>query len=253
MRKLFVKLFGVAALLANSTAADTLNFCFDPYPPYTFGSEGPAAGGLKVEVLMAVIDRIEGLEATVTLLPWRRCQQETEQGNFDGILPLFRNDEREGYMAFTHEVSAERYVFFYRPAQFPDGLPFDGTFEQMEGLRLGMLTGSYITDGLDEAFDEAAVTRARDVENLLNLLVAERVDIIATNEVVGNYYVTLNDLSDGIATAEVPISERVSQFGLSRASGATQHLEAFNLALAELHEERAIEAILSQAMPSQSE
>lgn len=234
------------ALPLCAFAEETLRFCYDPYPPYSFGSEGPAEGGLNVDLLHRVASQIEDVSVSVTLLPWRRCQLEAQSGEFDGILPLFRNEEREAYLAFTYETSQEAYHLFYRPDQFPDGLPFDGSFDQISDLRLGMLTGGYISDDLDAAFDEATnVTRARDVETQVQLLLAGRVDIIAMNRTVGTYYITINDWADRVAMADVPLSARPVQFGLSRASGADQHLQAFNDVISQMQATGEIQAILA--------
>ena len=226
-------------------AEETLRFCYDPYPPYSFGAEGPAEGGLNVALLQRVVSHIDEISATVTLMPWQRCQLEAQSGDFDGILPLLRNEERATYLAFTDETSLEAFHLFYRPDQFPDSLPFDGGFDQIGDLRLGMLSGGYISADLEAVFSqEQSITRARDAETLIQLLLAGRVDIIAMNKTVGTYYLTINQWEERVALAEVPISTRPVQFGLSRTSGADQYLEAFNAAIAEMQAAGEIQAIL---------
>ena len=59
------------SVMPGVTRADThLTFCYDPYPPYTLGEQGPATKGLKVDLLRAVVARIDGVTAEVVLLPW---------------------------------------------------------------------------------------------------------------------------------------------------------------------------------------
>ena len=124
-------------LLPSRAWAETLQFCYDPYPPYTLGQEGPAEGGLKVELLDAVMARIEGLSAEVTLLPWKRCQAMVRSGQFDGILPLFRNAERASYMAFSIGTFNETSRFWYRRDSAAEELDWNGDFASIAHLRLG--------------------------------------------------------------------------------------------------------------------
>ena len=85
MRKILTFFFGLV-LTSQAAHAENLSFCYDPYPPYTLGEEGPATGGMKVALLDAVMAQIDGVSATVTLLPWKRCQAVVRSGEMDGIL-----------------------------------------------------------------------------------------------------------------------------------------------------------------------
>ena len=104
-------LLGVLSLFPCVAAAADLKFCYDPYPPYTLGTSGEPSGGLKLRVLNEVINRIDGVTASVVLLPWFRCQEAVKSGEIDGILPLFQNEERAEYMAFTDDVFLEQLCF----------------------------------------------------------------------------------------------------------------------------------------------
>ncbi|KIC18820.1 substrate-binding periplasmic protein [Leisingera sp. ANG-Vp] len=239
--------FLLSALCAATTAqAEELNFCYDPYPPYTIGTYGPASNGLKVELLDAVTSRIENLTATVTILPWKRCQQEARNGAVDGILPLFPNPERLEYMAFTDGTFDEQSVLWHRPDQFEDSYVWDGGFSAISHLRLGMLTGSYVDEEMEAAFEgRQGITRARDIQTLMELLVLGRVDLVATDAAVGRHILEINGWQGQAQRLARPVASRTSHFGLSKASGASRYLEDFNRAIAALHAEGAIDAILS--------
>ncbi|MDC0658198.1 transporter substrate-binding domain-containing protein [Leisingera sp. SS27] len=231
---------------AHAAQAEELHFCYDPYPPYTLGTYGPASSGLKVALLEAVTARIENLTATVTLLPWKRCQQQARDGTIDGVLPLFPNPERAEYMAFTDATFDEQSVLWHRPDQFPGGFVWDGSFGSISHLRLGMLTGSYVDEGMETAFEsQQGITRARDIQTLMELLVLGRVDLVATDAAVGRHILEKAGWQDKAQRMATPVASRTSHFGLSKASGASRHLEDFNRAIAALHAEGAIAAILS--------
>ena len=226
-------------------AQSTLKFCYDPYPPYTMGQEGATEGGLKVSLLDAVMDRIDGVSAEVVLMPWKRCQAQAKAGEVDGILPLFRNAERETYLAFTSGTFRETSHFWYNRDSFPDGLDWSGDYSTLSHLRLGMLNGGFINEEMERTFSEVRkITRARDVQTLMRLLLKGRIDLIATDGAVGRYTAHQNGWQDQIFAIEHPISEKTSEFGLSKSSGADRHLDAFNQAIRALDEAGEIYQIL---------
>ncbi|MEO0912298.1 MAG: transporter substrate-binding domain-containing protein [Pseudomonadota bacterium] len=226
------------ALFATTSAeARNLSFCYDPYPPYTLGEEGRPSGGSKVRLLEAVIERIDGVTATVELLPWKRCQELVKTGQLDGILPLFPNDERRSYMAFSEPTFLEEYVFFYHGPSFPEGLHWHGRLDEISHLTLGMLTGSYVDAEMERAFtSNGRIQRAASIQSLLMMLRHNRVDLVATDNDVGLFRARELDLSSDIIRMDHAITARASRFGLSLKTGASQYVEAFNAALAGLRE-----------------
>lgn len=239
---------GVASgcVLAASAQAETvLRFCYDPYPPYTLGTGGIPSGGLKVELLDAVTERIDGVRAVVVLLPWQRCQAQAEAGESDGILPLFKSAERESYLAFTVGTFQQTNTFWYNLQRHPDGLVLGEGYSGVSGLRLGMVNGSVIDPEMEAVFAaNNPIVRSGGAGSLLQMLLFGRLDLIAIDGAVGRYHVTRNGWGDRLAAVSTPISSRTSHFGLSRASGADAYLQDFNRAIAELAAEGWIEQIL---------
>lgn len=242
------RLIGLLALallvLPSSGRSETLQFCYDPYPPYTLGSEGTPTGGSKVELLEAVIARIDGLSATVTIMPWKRCQADAKAGQMDGILPLFLNEERASYLAFSIGTSVEESVLWHRTDQFPQDYRWNGDFNDISHLRLGMLNGAYIDQGMQDVFENGkGITRARDTSTLMELLIKDRVDLVAMDSAVGNYVISSSGWQNMVRRLEKPIVSRKAHFGLSKASGADQYLDEFDRVIAELGNEGIIDQI----------
>lgn len=244
MRSVAAALIATALLMPGAAAADELSFCYDPYPPYTLGSEGAPTGGLKVKLLEAVVARIDGVTARVELLPWKRCQQDVKAGMYDGILPLFPNDERRTYMAFSDPTIHQDSVFWYSRAHHPQGLSWDGDATTLSHLTLGMLRGSYIDSAVEDTFSVVQrLERADSVAALFLMLEHGRIDLVAIDAAVGRYTVKHQDTHDAFEQVERPISTRASAFGLSRVTGADRHIEAFNTAIAALRQSGALQAI----------
>lgn len=231
-------MFATFWLCAPSAAwSETLSFCYDPYPPYTLGETGAPTGGLKVALLEEVVAGIEGLSATVELLPWRRCQAEVREGRLDGILPLFPNDERAAYMAFSDVTFQEKAVFWYDRERFPDGLSWSSDFNALSHLELGMLSGGYIDREMQDAFEAGAgITHAATAKALFLMLLHERIALIATDHNVGLHYVRELGVTGRFVPIERPITSKGSRFGLSSVTGASRYLDDFNRIIRALHQ-----------------
>ena len=230
-----------------SHASTHLTFCYDPYPPYTLGTEGAPTGGIKVELLEAVVARIDSVSADIVLMPWKRCQEEVRRGSVDGILPLFSNTDRAAYMAFTDPVFSQSSALWYSADAHPEIATWTGNYAEVSHLRLGMLNGSYIDAEMETAFSsQRPIVRANSVGSLFRMLQFDRIDTLALDERVAAYFVAQNDLRDVFVPMPVMIAPRPTFLGLSMASGADVHLNAFNQALAELQAEGRIETIYTR-------
>lgn len=244
----FCRLWIVASALTiavSAARAEThLTFCYDPYPPFTFGTEGEPLGGLHVRLLDAVAEQIDGVTASVVLLPWKRCQAETKAGRFDGILPLLQNPERDQYLLFTRGAFEDWSSFWYSRTAFPNGLDWDGDFNELSHLTLGMLNGSFISEEMEAAFSQRhEILRARDVEGLMQLLLKDRVDLVATDYAVGRFNIIQNGWGERVQSVDRPFSRRKSGFGLSKITGADRFLDQFNRAIQTLAETGRLEEI----------
>lgn len=239
----FAAALGLFAAAAH--AKTVLTFCYDHYPPYTVGDGGIPEGGLKVELLQKVMQRIDGLEAVTVLLPWQRCLAHAKTGEADGILPLFKSPEREAFLAFTEGTFQQTNTFWYNRERFPDGLDWGDGYAGVSRLKLGMVNGSVIDPEMEAAFSSRnRIIRGSDVTGLMQMLLFDQLDLIAIDDAVGRYHVRLNGWQDRIAAAGTPVSSRTSHFGLSRASGAGAYLEEFDRVIRELKAEGEIGRIL---------
>ena len=64
MSRVFACLLALCLCLPASGRADeVLRFCYDPYPPFALGQEGPTTRGISVALLQAVVSRQAALIA----------------------------------------------------------------------------------------------------------------------------------------------------------------------------------------------
>lgn len=234
---------GVIFLLWSSIVTGReLTFCHVEMPPYSYiGSDGQAAG-IKVQLLHDIVDRIDGVEASVEFLPWGRCLDYVRSGEVDGVLPLFHNVEREEFMAFSVPLFHQEIRFWYNRAQFPDGLDWSGDFDELLHLRLGQLSHSFLGAELRAAFEaDGGIVHATQLQGLMRMLLTGRVNLFVTDHLIGLYYTRKNGWSGEIAPVARPVSSLPTQFGLSRASGASEFREAFDRAIQALQADGVVE------------
>ena len=225
------------------SAKNTFTFCYDPYPPYTLGQTGTPTGGLKVQLIDAVFNKMDGVQVEVVLLPWKQCQLQTKLGNIDGILPLFKNDERSQYMLFSDSVFDQTSVFWYKKSKYPNGITWHH-FSDLADLKLGMVIGSFIDQEMETMFEtNRGIHRGKSVENLFEVLLKERVDLIAIDQGVGKYVRQQNNWQDDIAMVHKPIGLQESYIGLSKKSEVSTLLDNINKIIAKLHKNGTIKQI----------
>ena len=184
-------LLGLAVLFPSVCQAQ-LTFCYDPYPPYTLDEKT----GIKVAIVQRVMQEAGLPPATVLILPWARCQLEVEMGRVDGILPLYKTPQRETYMVFTVPVMPQTAVFVYQKKQYPNGFPAWKSYEEIMHLRLGMVRGGAIDERMETLFASAGTISRTVPDNLLNMLAADRLDLVAMHRLVADYEIGKLGLGD---------------------------------------------------------
>jgi polar amino acid transport system substrate-binding protein len=82
----------LAALPCLSSAAQTLHFVTEPFPPFNYVEDGVVAGP-TAKIVRTVCAQIK-IECTFEILPWRRAILLTQQGKVDGIFSIVSTPER---------------------------------------------------------------------------------------------------------------------------------------------------------------
>jgi len=228
IRKLHFALF-ILFLCRESQASEiTYRFCYDSYPPHTIASGGTSTKGTKTEIVLALA-KAKGFKAEVQILPWARCQEEVKKGRIDAILPLFKTPEREEFLQFSQKVMEQDSAFFYRKTQFKNGLKWN-RFQDLKTYRLGMVRESSIDKTLEDVFtsDERQIFRAHDAKNLIQLLTAERVDLIALDRLVGSFLIRENNLQSQLESSRQKIRSESVYFGVSKSARGNDLLVSIN-------------------------
>lgn len=138
-----VLLTGLSAAL--QAAPEPLRFVTEPFPPYTYASQGKAAGPM-VDVLEAACAQLKRV-CQIEVLPWRRALAMAERGEVDGIFTVSNTAERRQYFHVSVPVIDARYTLF---AQAGEDFRLGADRQQLKGRTIGVYGPSGTAIALDE-------------------------------------------------------------------------------------------------------
>jgi polar amino acid transport system substrate-binding protein len=225
-------LIAIFLLMSGVACADpkTVNLCFNNYPPYVIGDEtrySSQVEGVKVDIASTVFKELK-VPVNITIMPFARCLSMVESGAMDGALPLSKNDEREKYMAFSHQANPQHFVFVYKKSRFPKGISWK-TYNDISDLRLGINFGSYIDKNMEVAFSAVKpIERPTNIETMITMLEKERIDLGAMDKLVALHMIRKLNLVGKLDVSEQTIGDNKVYFGISRKSEAIKLLPAIN-------------------------
>ncbi len=245
--RILILTVGVNPGLSDSVRAQqVVTLTGDPWPPYVVGElGGNASGGMGIELLEAIFDRLDGVEVRFLLIPWKRALREVEKGTMDGIFMLLKKPEREQYMEYTDPLFTSYNLIWYCTGRFPDGFAWN-RLEDLTPYSIGVTRGYSYGDAIDQAIEAGSlrVTEAPSVEQLFAMLAGKRVDLVLSNDAVGHALAKEHNHVAQIVAASKATGEDVHYLAFSKKSPARGLIVAINSILGELRDEGVIESII---------
>lgn len=241
---LFIVLGAISLYEQSALAQTKISLCEDPWPPYTIGKMGEApAGGIAVQINQALYERIPEIELTMILMPWKRCLKEVERGTKDGFIIALKSPLRP-YVGYADSIFDNPISFFYRKAKFPNGFDWK-KLEDFIPYRIGMLDGSVGGEEFDkmEKDNILNIERSKNVGINFRKLMADRVDFVFSNEIVGFYTAQKMGVLDQVAATR-PLQMFKYYSPISHKSPLKQFIPQINQALQTMKQEGVIDAIL---------
>jgi polar amino acid transport system substrate-binding protein len=246
--KLFVVLVFINNLLfSNAVFADkTLVFPTDPWPPFMLGKEGDkSTEGVGTELMQAIFERIDGMDITNPLVPWKRALHSVEQGKADAIPLLYKTEEREKIMDFSDPLFPSQDLAWYSKSHFPNGLEWQ-VADDFIPYRIGVVSDYSYSEEIDQAMIDKkfVVTKVKNAKQLFTMLAGGRVDVILANRVVGIALIKSDFENRNITSMSKPIAEENYHTAFSKKKPLKEFIVKFNRAIAELKSEGRIEKII---------
>lgn len=247
MKKRLIWLLMFVALVAFSAQvyAAKITMCEDPWPPYTVGEMQEEATGVAVDLIKAVYGKM-GHEASVILLPWKRCLQQVESGKIDAIaIALWKDSRAETYM-YPEYAFDNRTGVWYSPERFPDGLKWE-KMEDLEKYTLELVKGYSVSEAMDEAVKSGKqpTSWSTKFDLMVKKLIAGRADFGISNEVVMYDHLRRNDLKGKLVPTDNPF--KTSRYHISifsRNSPNNKLVPELNKTLAEMRASGEIDKIV---------
>jgi len=223
------------ALASNASMASAveMRFVTEPFPPYTYATDGRAAGPM-VDVLQAACARL-AWSCSIEVLPWRRALVMAQRGDVEGAFTLVDSPERRQYFHLSPPIIDARYALFARAGS---GFQYSGDPQSLSGRVIGAYGPSATALTLEQLID--GVPRARsevepDNRTVLRKLAAGRYGeggLALANEAVAQHLMREDGIT-GVQSVGL-VKTFAYSFGLTRQTIDLAQAQAFGKALYEL-------------------
>lgn len=164
-------------------AQQTIRIATGEFAPWT-GQQLPDNG--HVNHIIAAAFATQGVTVEFVYLPWKRAFEEARLGKFDATSYWYENSERREAMLFSDPLIVNRTVFFQRTNS--DAIRWKN-FGDLSQYRMSATLGFTYTEDFYRAVDAQVINPIMvpsDIQNI-KLLMADRVDLFATDEMSGFY------------------------------------------------------------------
>lgn len=173
----FLCLLIPASASANTDVTETsktLHFACNDFPPLKIRKpESAARPGIDVELLRRISEEM-GYDAQFHFFPWKRAYVTVQNGQMDALCSCSWQEERERDFIYTDQTGSISKGFFQMAAT---SLPVPESFEQLKGLRVGVVSGYSLENELLDAGIRKLEYAGRD-ELLTEMLLAGRIDVL---------------------------------------------------------------------------
>jgi len=165
-------------LLPAILQAEKLLFVCELYPPYEYIDKGQIQG-FEIEVIREACSRMQ-VDPVFRVYPWNRALYMIRKGQADAIFSLFKNGERLKFLYYpAQNISYERNIIIARQ-------DFDTKISKvsdLKGLSVGVISG-YTYGREFDGFDQMNKEVCENPDNLLDKLIAGRMDVAVINDFV---------------------------------------------------------------------
>jgi polar amino acid transport system substrate-binding protein len=229
----------ICVLLFTPAAATELTFNTQDFAPFNYEVRGVVSGP-AADVIRKVCGEMR-IDCPMTLLPWRRAQQEVEEGKINGMFVIGWNAERAKWLYFSPPLLETEYGFFVR-----DDNPL--TFKQnadVKGYVVGVFGPSNTATALQKIkaeLKDLTVDMTPDDVAAFKKLSLGRVQAVFSNRDVG--YDVLRKL--GITNVRYAGRQQTLKYyiGFSQKFTDKKLVDEFNATFRRLHKQGVVQQVL---------
>lgn len=189
------------------------------YPPYQYEDAGEIKG--------FTIDVLEYFEANsqydfeYIILPWPRALNLVAKGNVDMILTLFKNKEREKIYNYIEPSYAFEVNQFFTLAD--KDINFSGDLKQLTPYLIGTRREFSYGNNFDKAYYLTKLPALTE-EVILNLLLANRIDIAISNPFIFNEMILKRNVGTKVKAIKPYVELTPVYLGLTKKRADSQKI-----------------------------
>jgi polar amino acid transport system substrate-binding protein len=236
-----VAIAGAVQAAATCAAAAELILNTQDFAPFSYEANGVVSGP-AADVIRRVCADMK-ITCTMRLLPWRRAQQEVQEGKAHGMFVIGWNAERAKWLHFSPALLNTEYGFFVRednPLRFQQNA-------DVKGYTVGVYGPSNTATALDaikKEIKDLTIDVTPDDEAAFKKLALGRVQAVFSNRDVGH------DLLRKLAITNVRYAGRQQSLkyyvGFAQKSTDRAMVDEFNATFRTLHRQGAVREILGR-------
>ena len=218
------------------------------FPPYQYTENGEQKG-FKLKLLHEA-SRRAGYELKVIFRPWARVLKMLEDGQAD-FSNMYINEERKEYLTFSDDVLFPIRIQFF--AQNNQKKVYDGSFDSIKQLRIGVVNKISYGEKFDSALKEGVFSHveiANSHENLIALLAGGRIDLAIGASYVLESVIRRNNLTKDIKPLSPPISDANVYNAFTKTKDMRPVSEALDRALQSMRDDGSFYDIIYDAFNS---
>jgi len=184
---LLVIFAATSSYAADGPRQNVIHIATEEYPPFT--STQLKHHGLMSHIVSAAF-ALENIKVEYTFWPAARAFYLAEHGEVDATLPWAKRDGREQKFYYSDPVLDVGWEYFY----YKKNLPINWSAKKRDYNALkGLTIGAIISYNYGREFQQAEaegvfkVLRVNNLKQLFEMLLAERIDAVASKELVAQY------------------------------------------------------------------
>lgn len=233
------KILLLTIILSSSYSAFSQNLTLVTglWEPFKMDSNGTTVG-LDIDIIDA-LQKETGLVITVERAPWAECYSRMEDGSADMMIGLLYNNEATRYIEYIKKP-----YLILQPTFFSNTVSMDiDIYNRLYRYKIGYIKNRYYFNRFNSD-EELTKVLGKNDEELIDMLKAEDIDIIAGTDIQMKYKLKQMNLLDSITpTLYTPEENKKLYIGLSKKSGASENRKLIENAIKKLIRDEVIESI----------